>query len=58
MLERTDTEPDKHSEWSRIRVVSTPGISAMQAAGALAGAPLGMTSAAFLSQICLHHGIQ
>ena len=41
MLERTDTEPDKHSEWSRIRVVSTPGISAMQAAGALAGAPLG-----------------
>ena len=41
MLERTDTEPDKHSEWRRIRVVSTPGISAMQAAGALAGAPLG-----------------
>ena len=41
MLERTDTEPDKHSEWNRIRVVSTPGISAMQAAGALAGAPLG-----------------
>ena len=41
MLERTDTEPDKHSEWRRIRVVSTPGISAMQAAGAIAGAPLG-----------------
>ena len=41
MLERADTEPDNNSEWSRIRVVSTPGISAMQAAGALAGAPLG-----------------
>ena len=41
MLERTDTESEKHSEWRRIRVVSTPGISAMQAAGALAGAPLG-----------------
>ena len=41
MLERTDTEPGKNSEWSRIRVVSTPGISAMQAAGALSGAPLG-----------------
>ena len=41
MLERTDTESDKHSEWRRIRVVSTPGISAMQAAGAIAGAPLG-----------------
>ena len=41
MLERTDTESEKHSEWRRIRVVSTPGISAMQAAGAIAGAPLG-----------------
>ena len=41
MIERADTELDKNSEWSRIRVVSTPGISAMQAAGALAGAPLG-----------------
>ena len=41
MLERTDAEPDQHSEWRRIRVVSTPGITAMQAAGALAGAPLG-----------------
>ena len=41
MLEYTDAEPDQHSAWRRIRVVSTPGITAMQAAGALAGAPLG-----------------
>ena len=41
MMERSDNESDKYSEWRRIRVVSTPGITAMQAAGALVGAPLG-----------------
>lgn len=41
LLESAEVEPDQHAEWQRIRVVSTPGITAMQAAGALAGAPLG-----------------
>ncbi|MBG55969.1 MAG: precorrin-3B C(17)-methyltransferase [Deltaproteobacteria bacterium] len=41
MLESADTETDQNSNWNRIRILSTPGISAMQAAGALAGAPLG-----------------
>jgi cobalt-precorrin 5A hydrolase/precorrin-3B C17-methyltransferase len=41
LLESKVVEAEKRAEWQRIRIVSTPGISAMQAAGALAGAPIG-----------------